>query len=380
MNDTQHWKRSLAAFALLLTANAEPATVSAKDGAGASSSGESAKTLNGYGYLSASGANQDALSSAAPSNNNAEMNAVFRRRYGLDPLTGQPGKVQQTAASSAQPNRLTETEAFRRRYGLPAPPQGAGSPQVAELEGRLRQMVLPEVQMDGLPLSEVLKYLSEESRKLDPEKKGLNFLINPNQPAIGKETIDPTTGMPFISTASEPVDLSSTLIRFNLPLRNVSMKDVLDAIVQVADRPIKYSVENYAVVFSFQPEAALGQMTWPQQPIEPLTVRTFRMDTNTFLPGLESAFGIKAELAEAKNANDRSKKMQSALKELLSQLGIALDNHKAVFYNELTGVVMVRATLVDLETVRAAIETLGGAEVSSSSTAAAAGAIQVGRQ
>lgn len=46
---------------------------------------------------------------------------------------------------------------------------------------------------------------------------------------------------------------------------------------------------------------------------------------------------------------------------LLSQLGITLGGNKSLFYNELTGVVMVRATEEDLQVVRAAMETLGGA-------------------
>jgi len=45
----------------------------------------------------------------------------------------------------------------------------------------------------------------------------------------------------------------------------------------------------------------------------------------------------------------------------LTQLGINMDvPGKAVFYNDLTGILMVRATFEDLEIVKAAIETLGG--------------------
>jgi tetratricopeptide (TPR) repeat protein len=33
---------------------------------------------------------------------------------------------------------------------------------------------------DGLPLSEVIRYLTEQSRLRDPDKKGINFIFNPN--------------------------------------------------------------------------------------------------------------------------------------------------------------------------------------------------------
>jgi hypothetical protein len=156
----------------------------------------------------------------------------------------------------------------------------------------------------------------------------------------------------------EAFDLASVSVRFSLPLRNVTMKDVLDAIVKVADKPIEYALEDYAVVFSPRPEAAAGMPVRTPQPMaEMLAVRTFKVDTNTFVAGLENAFGITID----KSTGAKASGARRALNELLSQLGITLGGNKSVFYNELTGVVMVRATEEDLQVVRAAMETLGGA-------------------
>ena len=174
-------------------------------------------------------------------------------------------------------------------------------------------------------------------------------------------------------------------------------------------------------------------------------MRTFRVETNTFLPGLENAFGIyltdRVEPAELqaleeklnqaklrasedktrKNAEDitknqaasttkepasreqveaqqeirrlehayreasqgrpdKARQTQFAVRQLLLQLGVNMDApNKAVFYNDLTGILMVRATPEELELVQAAIETLGGkplrsgASVSSPDTAPAVG-------
>ena len=49
---------------------------------------------------------------------------------------------------------------------------------------------------------------------------------------------------------AEQVDLSAIAIKINPPLNDVRLVDVLDAVVKVADRPIKYSMEDYGVVFS----------------------------------------------------------------------------------------------------------------------------------
>jgi tetratricopeptide (TPR) repeat protein len=136
---------------------------------------------------------------------------------------------------------------------------------------------------EGLPLSEVLRNLSEQAKLRDPDKKGINFLFNPNAAAAsavitlagGTTTIDPATGLPVAAPTGggESVDASS--INIKLTLTDVRLADVLDAIVLVADHPIKYSVEDYAIVFS-----ARGP--------DSLETRTFKVDPNTFYQGLES--------------------------------------------------------------------------------------------
>ena len=57
---------------------------------------------------------------------------------------------------------------------------------------------------DGLPLSEVLRNLSDQTRLRDPDKKGINFTFQTNTPAAsaatasagGELAINPTTGLP----------------------------------------------------------------------------------------------------------------------------------------------------------------------------------------
>src|ERR1039458_6035362 len=50
---------------------------------------------------------------------------------------------------------------------------------------KLDHIHLDNVSYDGLPLSEVLKQLSEQSKLRDPERKGINFLINNNPDLSG---------------------------------------------------------------------------------------------------------------------------------------------------------------------------------------------------
>jgi type II secretory pathway component GspD/PulD (secretin)/tetratricopeptide (TPR) repeat protein len=164
---------------------------------------------------------------------------------------------------------------------------------------KLDHIRLDTVSYDSLPLSEVLRNLSEQSKLRDPERKGINFLVNPNpdlsgQPVAPRATaggrgalggpnapaIDPATGLPAANTETagggEPVDVGAFIVK--IPnLTDVRLADVLDAIVLVTDHPIKYTVTDFAIVFS-----AKGAES-PQ-----LFTREFRVDPNTFYSGLES--------------------------------------------------------------------------------------------
>jgi type II secretory pathway component GspD/PulD (secretin) len=211
------------------------------------------------------------------------------------------------------------------------------------------------------------------------------------------------------------VDASS--INVKLTLSDVRLADVLDAIVLVADHPIKYSVEDYAIVFSARgPE--------PMQ----LETRTFKLDPNTFYQGLESvgaeSFGSASSSSSGsggsssgggggggggQNGNSSSAavaivnafpgassarssgssgqgggggggggqgggqgggglsyvtttnatvNVSLAAKGFFTTLGLNLDPPKSVFFNDRLGVLFVHATSQDLDTIEKAIQVL----------------------
>jgi type II secretory pathway component GspD/PulD (secretin)/tetratricopeptide (TPR) repeat protein len=173
---------------------------------------------------------------------------------------------------------------------------------------KLDRIRLDTVFYDSLPLSEVIRDLGEKVKQRDPLKKGINFLINPNAdtvsvtpvtsipgaggfaggggfvpPAPLPQQIDPTTGLPIVASTApaETVDINAVSIKINPALTDMRLADVLEAIVTVADHPIKYSLTDYAVIFSLKgPETT------------PLHMRTFRVDPNTFIQGLQSVGGL----------------------------------------------------------------------------------------
>jgi tetratricopeptide (TPR) repeat protein len=149
---------------------------------------------------------------------------------------------------------------------------------------KLDRIRLNELKFEGLPLSEVVKTLEEQSRLRDPDRKGINFIISSSvdipQPGLGSG-VDPVTGLPAPSAPVEPLDVSAINVRLMPGLKDVRLADALDAITKVADRPIKFSIEDYAVIFT---------QRLPQA--EQLFTRRFRVNPNTFYQGLESVIGL----------------------------------------------------------------------------------------
>lgn len=150
---------------------------------------------------------------------------------------------------------------------------------------KLNKLVIKEVFFDGIPLSEVVTFLKEESKSRDIDGEGLNFMINPfvdNTILSAFPSQTDEFGQPVANTASfDVVDIKSVTIEINPPLSNITFADLLDAISKVASSPIKWSLEDYAVVFS-QKTAQTSQ----------LFTRFFQINPNTFQQGLANVIGI----------------------------------------------------------------------------------------
>src|SRR5438093_851998 len=81
-------------------------------------------------------------------------------------------------------------------------PPAAGSGRQAIIN-KLERIRFDTVSYDALPLGEVVLNLRDEARKRDPEKKGLNFMINPNAPADIAPGLGPV-GSPLPAPPNEP--------------------------------------------------------------------------------------------------------------------------------------------------------------------------------
>ena len=266
------------------------------------------------------------------------------------------------------------------------------SPGRQEIVSKLERIRINEVGYDGLPLGEVLKHLTDESIKRDPDQEGINFVISPHSDvplSAPAPSFDPNAPPLIIEQTTPGIDLSSVTVKLSPPLRNLRLADVLDAIVKVADQPIKYTIEDYAIYFS------------PKVP-EPATLytRKFAVDPNTFMQGLESvsslalgdiqtgtrgggggqsrgdsfniprvsltggssgaagATGVGGSGLNFVTRTQFTASVNDIVKQYFAAAGVNLDPPKSVFFNDRTGILLVRATLQDLEIIATAVEAL----------------------
>ena len=202
---------------------------------------------------------------------------------------------------------------------------------------RLDGIRLERVFFDNLPLADVVRNLNEEIKKRDPEKKGINFIINKNV----------TTG------PSGAIDVNAIPIKINPALTDVRLADVLDAIVKVASVPIKYSIEDYAIVISLRGEKGPS----------PLYVRIIKVDSITFMQGLKNLVSAPSGNTSFLNGTGSTgdpptNNVQATVSQFFSSLGVDLTPPKKIFFNDREGTLIVRATLDDMDTIETAVQVL----------------------
>src|SRR5262249_50642100 len=246
---------------------------------------------------------------------------------------------------------------------------------------KLDLITLNEVGYRNSTLEDVIGDLSAKSRQRDPEGRGINFIFNPN-------LLD---GSQNASAPAERLDSSAVHVNISPSLRDLRLRDVLDVLLMVADRPIQYSVEDYAVILS-----VVG--SGPR-----LYARTFKVDPNTFHQGLESVIGVafpntpsagaggagqnggvltvpRVSVAPATSAGGaggvcggpapgtatgggvphvtipqpQSSTSQTA-RQYFSSLCLDLSSPKSVFFNDRAGILSVRASAQDLDIIEKAV-------------------------
>jgi biopolymer transport protein ExbD len=301
------------------------------------------------------------------------LDIVKESRYKMRIASRKTGTVQSIEEAESAPVTPTFQE------GLPVTNGAARtnvlyvtSPARHAIKAKLDGIRLNEVSFDGLPLAEVLKKLTDEAVKRDPDHVGIKFMID------SKRNSPPATTDP-VAPPPAPLDLGTVRIKINPPLREIKLVNVLDAICMVADQPITFDIEDYAVVFIPKPQGAAT-----------LIMRTFKVNLTNFVQGLRALPAMNTE-GDAETLWDSVRKevlrrvspqkfadgsyevvsqtgggilntnqaiAHGVLRKHLERLCINLDSPKAVFFNERAGLIAVNATEEDIAVIQEAINRL----------------------
>lgn len=241
------------------------------------------------------------------------------------------------AAEVTQPTPRM-SEAMMKRYGLqPTPTPTAIIPN--KTSNKLKSFLLQEFKIsEGKSISDAVRSLHDVILAQDPAKMDVNFIFRTSS-ATGSNASEATIGS-------------------GVNLKKVSAVDILDVLSKVANPPIRYNInDNFVVISPDESTASFAQMNSSHANLgEVLLARTFKINKDVFLTRLETTFGIASNKEEKNSEN-----IKSSVERLASKLGVTILNpSKQIFYNQDTGMLMIRADSVGLDNMAAAIETLGG--------------------
>lgn len=208
----------------------------------------------------------------------------------------------------------TPNQYFRTNSDLPFLTHSSKGAQ--RINKKLDDIIFPEINYPGLTLTEVVKALDSDTKKYDPEKKGLNYLINnvvtdyisanAAGPGGGAAAAVAAPAAPVLDPMGNPIaaaaggtqkpDLETVIIKVETILKDLTLRQVLDVICKTAEvkmpdnraAGLKFTIEEYAIVFSPKlPEQAS------------LFARTFKVNPDTFVQGLQSVVANPIQAVQA---------------------------------------------------------------------------------
>lgn len=283
-----------------------------------------------------------------------EAEVQFRNVLVIDPYNEDAYVFLKEVSKARMPSTLDGQDANRARElwrvdeaWLPpvnaevkVPLSAPGSP-VSEANGnqaiirKLNDIVFPEIKFREASLTDVIGYLSDESRRLDKNGDGVNIVLGPGVSAATGDVAPPVGG-----ADAAPAPSAGGARSITLSLKNVPMIQALKYVTSLAN--LKYRVESSAILI-LPPDAPDQAMITKIYPVS---------------PGAFSKLGTPAAGAGAGGGGGEFKELgngQSAvttvvdLKALFTDAGIQFPTGSTITYNEKTSKVIIHNTPENIE-------------------------------
>ena len=211
-------------------------------------------------------------------------------------------------------------------------------------------------------LGDVIKDLSRLSRERTRDNSGVNFILSSQMENPGPVGLQSSASSAQRTTAVRIADYDVTITP---ALRKVTLQALLGAILEVAvppkgsegAPPLRYAIEDYAVVIGQRAPATI-----------PLFTRTFKVDPNTFTQGLDLVTRTNRESTQLNRADNAA--LQLHVRDFFLRAGVNFTTNppappnpgvppqpqKAIFFNDRTGILYVRATRAELDLIEKALQ------------------------
>ena len=273
--------------------------------------------------------------------------------------------VEQNLLSEIKEHRFAQEAARRDElHTVPARVYPNGRrPGRQTVQQKLNEIVVDSYEVpQARKLGDVIKDIAQLSRDRTRDRSGVNLILSSQMENPG------LVGVQFSADStqrSNPVRVADYEVTITPALRNVTLEALLGAIVEVAvppkgsegAPPLRYTIEDYAVV--------IGQRA--PEPI-PLFTRTFKVDPNTFTEGLDLVTRTNRESTQLNRADNTA--LQLRVRDFFIRAGVNFTTNapappnsgtparsqKAIFFNDRTGVLFVRATRAELDLVEKALQ------------------------
>ena len=241
-------------------------------------------------------------------------------------------------------------------------PGGVDSkPASARLQDKMKTIIIPAVEFRQANINDVVNFLVEASLAADPEKEGVNIILNLGQGSAGAPAPAPAAAEPAAGAVDEwgfgGEDLGggmsmassapSGVRDITLNLRRISMLDAIKYITEVAG--LKYRIEDSAVIIT-PIDAPIGNIITRMYPVQP-----------SFMDVIVERQGPTAEEregAEFTSMSDRVSVTKSDVKDFFEKTGVKFPAGASITYNATISQLIVANTADNLETFERILQQL----------------------
>ena len=243
-------------------------------------------------------------------------------------------------------------------------PSGAvdSKPAAVRLQDKMKSIIIPAVEFRQANINDVVTFLVDASMAADPEKEGVNIILNLGQSGGGGSAPTPVAAAPVggdewglggddfgseMATAGVGGGGGGNLRDITLNLRRISMLDAIKYITEVAG--LKYRIEDSAVIIT-PIDAPVGNIITRMYPVQP----SF-MDVIVERQGASDADRQDAEFTSMGGNVSVTK---SDVKDFFEKTGVKFPTGASITYNATISQLIVANTADNLETFERILQQL----------------------